>query len=252
MANLVKERIALNLDRVKSQGHLRTEHIREIVQEAVMLTVAELKDGSDEIREIVQDAIAIVIKESKGNSREKPAKITAAIEGAISGSTYHRQQEIVERRSRLMAIQVQLDAQQEQLDQASQAILLDIKDVELTDDNSEAINLAVDAYQEHQEMGFLREHYLNLQTQLTALDDTLIFHYGDRYSDIKQQWERAKTWYEQKKVEADSSGVTPLQTKQVEIETIASNFGVAVVRTENELKQKIKNAWHQKASFTKE
>ena len=199
MSNLVKERIKTNLERAKSQGNIRPEHIREIVKDAVAQTIAELNEGSDEIGLIVKDAISTVIADLKGGGMEKSEKITASIEGAIAGSTAQRQQTIGERRVKLMTIQTQLDQQQEELDRESSAIMMDIKAVELPDTSSEEIRLVVNTYQERQEVGILQEQYIKLKFQLAILDEKLASRYGDRYQEIKQQWEKTKTWYDQKK-----------------------------------------------------
>jgi len=199
MSNLVKERIKTNLERAKSQGNIRPEHIRAIVKDAVAQTIAELNEGSDEIGLIVKDAISTVIADLKGGGMEKSEKITASIEGAIAGFTAQRQQAIGERRVKLMTIQTQLDQQQEELDRESSAIMMDIKAVELPDTSSEEIRLVVNTYQERQEVGILQEQYIKLKSQLAILDEKLASRYGDRYQEIKQQWEKAKTWYDQKK-----------------------------------------------------
>ncbi|WP_103670899.1 hypothetical protein [Pseudanabaena sp. BC1403] len=164
---------------------------------------------------------------------------------------YQRQQAIAERRKRLLAIQTQLDEQQEQLDRESSAIMMDIKAVGLTDNNSEEINLAVNTYQEHHELGILQEQYVKLKSQLALLDKKLADRYGDRYQEIKQQWEKAKTWYNQKKVEADASGVIPLQQKQIEIEKNIGELGSVAARKEEQIKQGFKEIWKSKDSVIK-
>ncbi len=252
MSNLVKEKITANLDKAKHQGNLRAEHIREIVKEAVAQTVAELRQGSSEIGLIVKDAISAVIDDLRGSGGEKLEKITASIEGAIAGSTYERQQAIADRRARLMAIQTQLDKQQEELDRESSEIMMNIKAVELPDTNPQEISLAVNTYQERQEMGTLQLQYINLKTQLGSLDQKLANRYGDRYQDIKQQWENAKAWYDQKKVEAEASGVIPLQQKQADIEHDFGEFGAVVARKEEQLKQNFKAIWEGKNSAPKD
>lgn len=251
MSNLVKEKIKTNLEKAKRQGSIRSEHIREIVKDAVAQTIAELKEGSGEIGLIVKDAVSTVIADFKGGGKEKTENITASIEGAIAGSTHERQQAIAERRVRLLAIQTQLDQQQEELDREASAIMMDIKAVELPDTNPEEISLAVDTYQERQEVGILQEQYVNLKSQMTNLDRKLADRYGDRYQEIKLQWEKAKTWYDQKKVEAEASGVLPLQQKQAEIETNASEFGSVVARKEEQIKQGLKEIWKSKDSVSK-
>ena len=243
MPNLVKEKITTNLDKAKSQGKIRAEHIREIVKDAVVQTVAELKEGSGEIGLIVKEAISTVMADLNGSGKEKSENITASIEGAIAGSTHQRQQAIAERRERLLAIQTQLDQQQQELNRESSAIMMDIKAVELPDINPEEISLAVNTYQERQELGVFKEQYVNLKSQLAGLDEKLLSRYGDRYEEIKQQWEKVKTWYDQKKVESETSGVIPLQQKQAEIEKTLGGLGSVVARKEEEIKQNLKEIW---------
>jgi hypothetical protein len=243
MPNLVKEKITTNLDKAKSQGKIRAENIREIVKDAVVQTVAELKEGSGEIGLIVKEAISTAISDLRGSGKEKSENITASIEGAIAGSTLQRQQAIAERRERLLAIQTQLDQQQQELDRESSAIMMDIKAVELPDINPEEISLAVNTYQERRELGIFQEQYVNLKSQLAGLDEKLLSRYGDRYEEIKQQWEKVKTWYDQKKVESETTGVIPLQKKQAEIEKTLGGLGSVVARKEEEIKQNLTEIW---------
>ena len=251
MSNPVKEKITTNLIKAKGEGKLRAEHIREIVKDAVGQTVAELREGSGEISLIVRDAISTVIADLKGSEKDTTEQITASIEGAIEGSHYHRQQAINQRRAKLLEIQSQLDWQQEQLDRESSEILIDIKSSESTnliDDNSAAINLAVDTVQEHHESGILQEQYLKLKAQLATLDVKLAIRYGDRYDEIKQQWENAKAWYSQQKTEAEASDTTPLQQKVTDIETNIGGLGSVVARKEQEVKQHLQDLWESRRS----
>lgn len=251
MPNPVREKITTNLTKAKGEGKIRAEHIREIVKDAVGQTVAELKEGSGEIASIVRDAISTVIADLKGSGKHTTEEITASIEGAIEGSTYHRQQALNQRRAKLSEIQSQLDWQQEQLDRESSEILINIKDSESTnliDDDSAAINLAVDTVQAHQESGILQEQYLKLKAQLATLDIKLAVRYGDRYNEIKQQWENAKAWYGQQKTEAEASDVTPLQQKVTDIETNIGGLGSAAARKEREVKQHLQDLWESRRS----
>ena len=249
MPNPVKEKITTNLNKAKGEGQIRAEHIRKIVKDAVGQTVAELKEGSDEIGLIVKDAISTIIADLRGGGKDNAEKITASIEGAIEGSTYHRQQALNQRRAKLLEIQSQLDWQQEQLDRESSEILIDIKASEsnnLIDDESAAINLAVDTVQEHHESGILQEQYLKLKAQLATLDKKLAIRYGDRYDEIRQQWENAKTWYNQQKTEAEVIDTTPLQQKVTDIETNIGGLGSAAARKEKEVKQQLQDLWESK------
>ncbi len=254
MSNPVKEKISTNLLKAKEEGKIRAEHIREIVKDAVKQTVAELKEGTGEISLIVKDAVSTVVADLKGSGKETTEKITASIEGAIEGSTHQRQQALNQRRAKLLDIQTELDIQQQQLDREIADVLIDIKASESTDpigDDSEVINSAVNTVQERQESGVLQEQYLNLRSQLLSLDQKLANRYGDRYNEVKQQWVKTKTWYSQKKAEAEASGTIPLQEKQAEIETNLGDFGSVVARKEKEVKQHLQELWDNKVSGSK-
>jgi len=246
MSNPVKEKITTNLEKAKGEGKIRSEHIREIVKDAVVQTVAELKDGSNEIRLIVKDAISTVISDLKGSGKESTEKITASIEGAIAGSTYQRQQAIAQRQAKLSEIQALLDQEQLELDREISDVLIDVKAAESTDfvdDDTEAINMAVNTVQERHESGILQEKYQKIKAQLAGLDRKLAVRYGDRYTEVKQQWEQAKTWYDQKRTEAEASKTLPLQEKQAEIEHNFGDFGATVARKEQEIKQRVQKLW---------
>lgn len=255
MSNPVKEKITTNLAKAKEEGNIRAEHIREIVKDAVLQAVAELREGTGEIGLIVKDAISTVIADLKGSGKETTEKITASIEGAIEGSTYQRQQAIAQRRAKLLEIQTQLEQQQQDLDREISEVLIDIKATESTDsisDDSEAINLAVNTVQEQQESGLLQDQYIKLKSQLESLDQKLVNRYGDRYNEVKHQWENAKTWYGQKKTEAAASGTVPLQQKQAEAESNFGDLGSVVARKEKEVKQHLQELWKDKVSGSKQ
>lgn len=254
MSDQVKEKITTNLEKAKGKGKIRAEHIREIVKDAVLQTVAELKEGTVEIRLIVKDAISTVIADLKGSGKEIPEKITASIEGAIEGSTYQRQQAIAQQRAKLLELQTELNEQQQQLDREISGVLVDVKASELTDStgtNSEAINSAIDTVQERHEFGMLQEQYLKLKSRLASIDKKLEIRYGDRYDEVKQQWEKAKTWYDQKKSEAEASGTVPLQQKQTEIENNLGELGSVAARKEQEVKQQLQELWENKGFDSK-
>ena len=94
MSNPVKEKITANLEKVRGEGKVRAENIREIVKDAVVQAVDELKEGGGEIGLIIKDAISTVIADLRGATKQTTETITASIEGAIEGSTYQKQQAI--------------------------------------------------------------------------------------------------------------------------------------------------------------
>jgi hypothetical protein len=63
---------------------------------------------------------------------------------------------------------------------------------------------------------------------------------------IKQQWENAKTWYNQQKTEAEVIDTTPLQQKVTDIETNIGGLGSAAARKEKEVKQHLQDLWESK------
>jgi len=253
MSNPVKEKITANLDRVKGEGKVRAENIREIVKDAVIQAVDELKEGGSEIGLIIKDAIATVIADLKGSTKQTTETIAASIEGAIEGSTYQKQQAIAQQRAKLLEIEAMLDKQQQDLDAEIGGALVDIKAIEAadsTDINSEAVNAAVSSVQDRQESGMLKEQYFKLKTQMTSLDKYLESRYGDRYGEVKEQWENMKVWYEQKKTEAELTGTIPLHQKQAEIVSNIDDFGSVVARKEQEVKGKLKQLWKDKGFGT--
>jgi hypothetical protein len=253
MSNPVKEKIAANLDKVKGEGKVRAENIREIVKDAVIQAVDELKEGGSEIGLIIKDAIATVIADLKGSTKQTTETIADSIVGAIEGSTYQKQQAIAKQRAKLLEIEALLDKQQQDLDAEIGGALVDIKAIEAadsTDVNSDAINSAVNAVQDRQESGMLKDQYLKLKTKMASLDKHLEFRYGDRYGEVKEKWEDVKVWYEQKKTEAETTGTIPLHQKQAEIESNIDDFGSVVARKEKEVKQQLKKLWQDKGFGT--
>ena len=61
-----------------------------------------------------------------------------------------------------------------------------------------------------------KARYEHLKAQVAKLDLELKLRYGDRYEKIKQEFDRAKNWYETKKSEAKNSNTIPLEQKQDE------------------------------------
>ena len=250
MSNSVKQKVITNLEKAKEEGQVRSEHIQEIVRDAVGLAIAELKEGTNEIGSIVKEAISNVVSDLKGSGKETTERITASIEGAIEASTSERQQAIAQKRAKLMEIQELLDQQQQELEQEISGILIDINSADSTDSAAsdlEAINIAINTVQERQESGILEEQYLKLKSQLASLDRKLATRYGDRYGEIKQQLEKklaeTKVWYDQKRIEADASGKIHILQKQAEIEDNLGKLGLEAARKEQEVTKRLQELW---------
>ncbi len=248
MSKPIKDRITENLEQAKGEGKLRSENIRELLTDAASLTVAELKEGTAHMREILKDAIAAVVTEIKDTGSEIPEKITTSIESAIEESTRYRQEAIAKLQAKMHEIQAQVEEKQRQLDVDVRDTIIDIKATEIEEDSqlNSTIDEAVNKIKERKELELLKQQYLNLKFQLANLDSQLADRYGDRYAEVKQQLDNIKTLYEQAKSEAVASGITPLQSKQAEIERQLSKFASAVAITEHEIKQYLQELWKNK------
>ena len=248
MSKPVKDRINDNLDRVKDEGKLRSENIRGLLSDAASLTVSELKEGTEQMRSILKDAIAAVVTELKDTSSEIPEKIMTSIEGAVEESTRYRQEAIASLQAKMHDIQAQVEEKQRQLDLDLDDTIVDIKATEINDSKQldSAIDIAVNNVKQRKESEFLKQQYLNLKFELAHLDRKLSEQYGDRYAEVKQQLDGIKGLYDRAKGEAETSGITPIQSKQTEIERKLSKFASAVVITEHEIIEYLRQLWKNK------
>lgn len=249
MSNSVQKKIINNLEKAKSEGQVRVEHIREIVKEAVGKTIAEVKQGGGEIGLIVKDAIATVIGNLEKTGTDTQAEITASIEGAVEGLRDYRQQTIAKQQSKLEKLQAEVNDQQQLLDQEIDGVLIDIKSIEQV--NSESLNSAVDTVQAQKKSSLLQEQYLNLKRQLENLDEKLQERYGDRYGEVKQHLENAKIWYDTTKAESEASGISPIEQTQVQIENQLTEFASKVAQKEHDVKEHLHELWNKKKKEAK-
>jgi hypothetical protein len=248
MSKPINKRIADNLEQVKGEGKLRSDNIREVLNDAASLTVSELKEGSRQMRTILKEAIATIAADLKNTSSEIPEKVTNSIEGVIEDSTRYSQEAIASLQAKIHEIQHQIDERQREIDPDLHDTLVDIKatDIDKSSQLSSAIDKAVNNVKERREAELLKQQYLNLKFQLANLDTKLSARYGDRYTDVKHQLDNIKTIYDRAKVEAEASGVTPVRAKQTEVERKLSKFASAVAITEHEIKQYLQELWKNK------
>jgi hypothetical protein len=90
----------------------------------------------------------------------------------------------------------------------------------------------------------LQAQSARLQAQIAEWDRNLGLRYGDRYNHLKQRLEGTKTWYEQTKSEAQTSGTIPLEQKQAETSRRVAAAGSVAARKEAVIKQQLKDFWH--------
>ena len=249
MSKPVKDRIADNLDRAKDEGKLRSENIRGLISDATSLTVLELKEGTEQMRSILKNAIFAVIAELKDTSSEIPAKIMTSIEGAVEESTRYRQEAISSLQTKMHDIQAQIEEKQRQIDLDLDDTIVDIKANDINDSRNldSVIDAAVNNVKQRKESEFIKQQYLNLKFELAHLDKKLLEQYGERYVEVKQQLDSIKGLYDQAKGEAETSGITPIQSKQTEIERQISKFASAIVITEREIVEYLRQLWKNKS-----
>ncbi|MEE3719283.1 hypothetical protein V2H45_21295 [Tumidithrix elongata RA019] len=241
MSEPIRQKINTNLEQAKGKGKLRVENIREIVRDAVSQTISELKEGTGEIGLIVKDAASAMIADLKGRGQHGPEEITASIQGAIEGGIHQRQQEIDRQRAKLQEIQAQIDEQQKQLDREVGIVLINIDANAPEDSMKSAVGQAVSTVRESHDSVKFQQQYLKLKSQLESLDEKLLARYGDRYGEVKHQWENAKTWYHKTKTEAETSETLPLQQKQSKLESDLGDLGTVIARKEHEVKEQLKS-----------
>ncbi|CAN1211083.1 hypothetical protein TUMEXPCC7403_12860 [Tumidithrix helvetica PCC 7403] len=240
MSEPIGQKINTNLEQAKGKGKLRVDNIREIVRDAVSQTISELKEGTGEIGLIVKDAVSAMIADLKGRGQHDTEEITASIQGAIEGGIHQRQQEIDRQRAKLQEIQAQIDEQQKQLDREVGIVLINIDANAPEDSMKSAVGQAVSTVRENHDSVKFQQQYLKLKSQLESLDEKLLARYGDRYGEVKHQWENAKTWYQKTKTEAEASETLPLQQKQSELESDLGDLGTVIARKEHEVKEQLK------------
>lgn len=89
-----------------------------------------------------------------------------------------------------------------------------------------------------------KTQYEHLKVKVAKLDLELGLRYGDRYDKIKQDFNRARNWYQTTKSEAKSSNTIPLDQKQDETNHQFAKAGSTAAIKEGMLKQKFKAFWH--------
>jgi hypothetical protein len=241
MANNIKEQIQADLQQAKATGQLRSERVREIVRSAVAQVASELKEGSVEIRSLVKDAVSTVIENLQDKGTEIKDEVTASIEGAIEGVNTKRHEAIVKSQSELQRLQAQIDNEEEKIQQEVDVILAEIAETgqEKTASTRTAINSAVDAIKNSEEVSLLRKRYAQLQAQLSIVRANLAARYGGRSQEVKNYLDEAKTWYDQARPQAEVLA-TQVEQKRVQIDNKLSEAGTSLARKEHQIKQTLR------------
>jgi hypothetical protein len=241
MSNSIKETIAVELQKLKMEGSVRAERIREIVRDAVSQAVVELKGGSGEIRTIVKDAVNTVAETVGEKGKAAKDDLTASIEGALDGVGRLKQEAIAKAQTQVQQLQIQIQQDEQALDAEIDGALIDIEATEVDDPATlESLAQTIASAVRERRFGRLQQQYEALVAQLTALDTRLADQYGDRYAQMKQQLEAAKAWYTEAKAKADNIPETSVDRKQAEFADKAASAGSATARKEQQLRQQVK------------
>ncbi|BAZ45103.1 signal transduction histidine kinase LytS [Chondrocystis sp. NIES-4102] len=246
MSDSRKERIISDLQQAKQTGELKTEKIRAIVKNAIAQTISEYKEGRSEIVNLVQDAIAAVTETFQEKSGEVKEEVTASIQGAIDGISEARRQKIAETQSEITTLEAKVVEQEQELQEDIDNALANVKTQSETqpDKTKQAIVEAVTTITNSEEFALLQKHYARLKAQTAVLQANLANRYGAQYEEVNKYLEEAKVWYEKAKEDPDNFS-EPIKRKRAEFETKLGATGGAVARKEKQVKQLLKELWHE-------
>lgn len=239
----IREQIKSELAAAKTTGQLRSERIREIVQDAISQTksqvATELKAGSSDIRTIVKDTVGAVSESLQEKGSEIKEEITAAIEGVIEGFSSRRRQAIAKNQSEVKQLQAQIDTEEEALQKEIDRLLIDVEEAgkESSPNIKESIASAINNFKNSEEFALLKKRYAQLQAQAAILRANLAARYGGRYEEIKENLEEAKNWYNRTRTKADT-GVDQAEQKrsQLQLEESLREAGEALGKKERQLR----------------
>ncbi|MBN3960568.1 histidine kinase [Nostoc sp. NMS8] len=241
MPNNIKQQIQADLQQAKETGQLRTERIREIVKSAVSQVASEFKQGSSEVRSIVKDAVSAVIDNFQDKGGELKDEVTASIEGALEGINSQRHQNIVKTQTDIKRLQAQLDGEEEELQQEVDVILAEIEETgkEKSASTKTAIDSAVNAIKDSEEVGLLKKRYAQLQSQLAIVRANLAARYGGRNLEVQDYLDEAKHWYDKARPQAESV-VVQVEQKRSQLEDKLGEAGTSLARKERQIKQTLR------------
>lgn len=246
MSESSKERIVADLQQAKQTGELKTERIREIIKNAIAETVSEVKSGRSEIVSLVQDAIAAVTETVKESGGEVKEEVTASIQGVIDGVSQARREKIAQTQSEITTLEAQVVEDEQELQTEIDEALAEVKTSSDTqpDKVKEAIAEAMINISNSEEFAILQKHYARLKAQTAVLQANLANRYGEQYGEVGKYLEDAKVWYNKAKEDPEVF-TEPAKRKRAEFEEKLGSTGTAVARKEKQVKQLLKELWHE-------
>jgi len=246
MSDSKKERIVADLQQAKETGTLKTEKIREIIKNAVTEAVSEVKSGRSEIASLVQDAIAAVTETVKESGEEVKEEVAASIQGVVDGVSEARRQKIAETQAEIITLEAQVVEDEQELQEEIDEVLSNMK-VDSTsqpDKVKEAIADAIINISSSEEFAILQKHYARLKAQTAVLQANLANRYGEQYGEVGKYLEDAKVWYDKAKEDPEVF-TEPVKRKRADFEQKLGETGSAVARKEKQVKQLLKELWHE-------
>lgn len=241
----LKDKIAADLEKARSEGGLRTERIRSIFKQAVAESLREVKAGSGEIRHIAREALVTAFQSLKGTAAATEADIAASIEGTVEGIIAPRQDAIASTQDKIKQLQSQVD-------QAEAALHADIDtaltEIEATSQSTAAsthpwVERTTQTLRDTEGFDVLMTQYAKLRTQLAVLDANLASRYGERYDEVKSHLDQAKVWYGEARARSEARGITPVQETQTDVEAKLNDLGAAAARKERQIKARLRDLW---------
>lgn len=244
MANPTKEQITEALEKAKVEGKVRTEKIREIIQNAYTQATSEVKEGSNEVRSLVTDTLAAVIETYKDKGTELKDEITASIEGIIRGANASKRQSIAQTKEEIKQLEERVDAEEVAIQKEVEVILDEVKQTgeQQPTEIRQTIDTVLENFRNSEELAILQKSYAQLKSQLAVLQANLADKYGEQGGDIKKYLDEAKVWYEKTKENPDEFN-TVVQQKQKAFEDKLGQAASLVIKKEEELKHVLLDLW---------
>lgn len=244
MSESRKQRIVTDLQQAKQTGQLKTEKIREIIKNAVVEAVSEVKEGRSEITDLVKDAIAAVTETVQQTGGEVKEEVSASIQGAIDGISEARRQKIAETQSEITTLEAKVVEEETELQKEIDEALAEVKSSSDTqpDNVKEAIAEALIKIGNSEEFAILQKHYARLKAQTAVLQANLANRYGEQYEEVGKYLDDAKVWYGKAKEDPEVF-TEPVKRKSAQFEEKLAKSGSAAAQKEKQLKQLLLELW---------
>ncbi len=231
MANTIKQQLATDLEKVKSQSGDRVKRIKTIVKTAFTEAVAEVKDGTQEVKTTSQESFHNVIQTV---APKDPAQAVVTVVAMEEHPEVFAQEGNA---PEVLAADVAPETVPEVTIENDK---LTIVQALLKAASLKAKSLAGKQYSKLKEE--LPERLEQVKEKTTVWDEQLSDRYGDDYAGIKQHWNKALAWYQTKLEEGKTINAQPLERKQAQKAEELSDLGIKVAQKEEAVKQQIGQA----------